>query len=59
MRYFNDDCTRCQCSNQNLGAGAVFGVQVCVPLVEQIHRRMGAVDDFLQAPAGSCGDCLW
>ena len=41
MRYFDHQRARRQQRHQLLGAGAVFGIEIGVPLVEQVHTRLG------------------
>jgi len=48
VRYFNHHSPYCQRCNQSLGAGAVFGIQVAISFVGQIHPQVGSADDFLQ-----------
>ena len=47
VRYFHHHCACCQLRHQSLGTGAVFGVQIGIPFVQQVNFCMGTAGDFL------------
>ena len=48
MRDFDHARARGQVLDQGVGGGAVLGIEIGVPFIQQIDRRIGAFDDLLE-----------